>query len=72
MNRWFALFLIVLLGLFIYDDFKTRLVEAIRLNEITVEVQKLPDFTFHQWYCNNKYPDVTQAGPHLKCLRTDI
>ena len=72
MNRWFALFLIVLLGLFIYDDFKTRLVEAIRLNEITVEVQKRPDFTFHQHYCNLKYGDVTKAGPHLKCLRTDI
>ena len=72
MNPWFALLLISLFGLGIYDKFQTKLVESIRLNEITVEVQKRPDFTFHQWYCQNKYPDVTQAGPHLKCLRTDI
>jgi len=47
-------------------------IDAVPLEEITVSARKLPEFTFHQLYCNNKFRDVTEAGPHLKCLRTDI
>ncbi len=60
------------LAAFLFNKFETKLIDAVPLNEITVEVKKRPDFTVHQWYCNNKYGKVTQAGPHLKCLRTDI
>ncbi len=46
--------------------------DATELQEVTIEIPKLPELTFQQLYCNTKFPGVTQAGPHLKCLRTDI
>lgn len=64
--------LFVLLGAYFYAAMLDRLIEAAPLEEVTVNTKKKHVFTFHQLYCNNKFGDVTQAGPHLKCLRTDI
>ena len=68
--------LLVLLLALLGACFSTLVIVTARnaqpLNEVAVTVSKKPVFTFHQLYCNHKYGDVTQAGPHLKCLRTDI
>ena len=63
---------LALMGLFLYLELERFLIDRQPLEEINVTVTKKPEFTFQQHYCNNKYGDVTQAGPHLKCLRTDI
>ena len=75
MRYTLSLYLLAVLTLFMawgFYSMERLLIEKQPLEEITVTIPKLPELTFLQLYCNNRFKDVTQAGPHLKCLRTDI
>lgn len=72
MKRWF-IFGLIALGIFVvFDKMQTRLKHRAPLHEITVDVAKLPEYSFKWRTCLYKYPDIQDHGKAHRCVREDI
>ena len=52
--------------------FERKLVEAVPLEEVTVTEQKRPEWPRSYLNCKYRFPEISQHGKFMQCIRTDI
>ena len=64
-----ALTLLLAYGFYAFEQ---ELIEAVPLEEVTVTEQKRPEWPMRYFICKYRFPEITQHGKFMHCIRTDI
>ena len=67
-----SVLLSALLGAYLYGAMLIVLKDAVPLEEVTIEIPKLPKYNFKWETCLKQFPNITEHGQAMKCYRTDI
>ena len=69
----YALALLTLTLAYGYYWFEAKLIDAVPLDEIEVEIKKKTELPRAYLFCKHKFPDITEHGKMMLCYRrTDI
>ncbi len=63
---------LTLLLAYSFYAFEQKLIEAVPLEEVTVTEQKRPEWPRSYSICKYRFPQISQHGKFMHCLRTDI